>query len=77
MTICPICKSEAKELDRIGDASGFDCPKDGKFKVAGTVFVLASAGPEPIGREQWEAAFEKAKGKTMPGAWPLITTYDF
>jgi hypothetical protein len=72
-----ICQSEAKELDKIGDADGFDCPKHGKFKVASTVFVLASAGPQTLGHEQWEAAFKKAKEKTKSGAWPLITTYDF
>ena len=26
------------ELDRTGDATGFDCEMDGKFKVADTVF---------------------------------------
>jgi hypothetical protein len=61
----------------MGDAEGFDCPKHGKFKVAGTVFVLASAGPQTAGREKWEAAFKKAKEKAKPGSWPLITTYDF
>jgi hypothetical protein len=77
MAICPICQSEAKELDKTGDVDGFDCPKHGKFKVASTVFVLASAGPQSLGREQWEASFKKAKGKARPGTWPLITTYDF
>ena len=37
--LCPICKSDAQELDRTGDATGFDCETDGKFKVADTVFA--------------------------------------
>ena len=37
--LCPICKSVAQELDRTGDATGFDCETDGKFKVADTVFA--------------------------------------
>ena len=24
---CPICKSEAKLLDKTGDATGYDCPE--------------------------------------------------
>jgi hypothetical protein len=77
MAVCPICQSEARELDKVGDADGFDCPKHGKFKVASTVFVLANADRERAGREQWEAAFEKATENARPGTWPLITTYDF
>ena len=77
MAVCPICQSEAKEPDKIGDADGFDCPKHGKFKVASTVFVLASAGPLALGCGQWEAAFSKAKERAAPRTWPLITTYDF
>ena len=36
-TVCPICKSPAQALDRTGDATGFDCPTHGKFKVADTI----------------------------------------
>ena len=36
--LCPICKSAVHELDRTGDANGFDCETHGKFKVADTVF---------------------------------------
>ena len=76
MAICPICGSEATELDKVGGAEGFDCPKHGKFKVASTVFVLERADGART-PEQWETAFKKAKTKTSPGAWPRITTYDF
>ncbi len=37
--LCPICKSAVQELERTGDATGFDCETDGKFKVANTVFA--------------------------------------
>lgn len=77
MAVCPICETEAKELDGIGNAKAFDCPKHGRFKVASTVFVLESAGRERTDRGQWEAAFKKAKEKAKSGTWPLITTYDF
>jgi hypothetical protein len=76
MAICPICGSEAEELDKVADAEGFDCPKHGKFKVASTVFVLENADGARS-PEQWEAAFKKAKEKARRGTWPLITTYDF
>ncbi len=74
MPKCPICQSEAKPLDVTGDFSGFDCPKHGRFKVAGTVFEnvpTKSAGPQ-----QWEAALKKAQAKAGTG-WPLITTNEF
>jgi hypothetical protein len=76
MPICPICQSEAKALDKIGDADGFDCPQHGKFKVAGSVFKEAGTGKTAT-CEQWEAALKKAKARTKPGEWPLIQTYDF
>jgi hypothetical protein len=76
MTICPICKSKAAALDKVGDSDGFDCPEHDKFKVAGSVFKDAATG-ENATREQWEAALKKAKAKTKPGEWPLITRYDF
>ena len=34
--ICPICKSPAQELPHAGHATGFECPTQGKFKVADT-----------------------------------------
>jgi hypothetical protein len=37
--LCPICKSPAKEVGRIGDAIGFICPIHSNFKVAGTVLA--------------------------------------
>ena len=70
---CPICKTKALALGRTGDAMGFDCPEHDKFKVSDTVLSLLRAKT----REQWEAALARAKQRTMPGEWPLVTSYDF
>ena len=73
--LCPSCKSVAQELDRTGDATGFDCEMDGKFKVANTVF--AEGRVRNYTNEQWEAALRKAKQRTKPGEWPVIKSSDF
>jgi hypothetical protein len=52
---------------------GFDCPEHDKFKVSDTVLSLLRAKTS----EQWEAALARAKQRTMPGEWPLVTSYDF
>ena len=72
--LCPICKSVAQELDRTGDATGFDCEMDGKFKVANTVF--AEGRVRNYTNAQWEAALRKAKQRTKSGEWPVINSYD-
>jgi predicted RNA-binding Zn-ribbon protein involved in translation (DUF1610 family) len=46
--VCPICKSPAQELQRTGDATGFDCPNHGKFKVADT--IVAGSAPASDGK---------------------------
>jgi hypothetical protein len=74
MASCPICKSEAKTLDPIGDLSGYDCPTHDKFKVSGTVCSVDKY--RNASREEWEAALHKAKAR-KPGGWPVIQTYDF
>ncbi len=73
--ICPICKSAAEELDRVGDATGFHCATHSNFKVADTVFAEERA--KDYTRERWEAALDKAKQRTKPGEWPVIDHYDF
>jgi hypothetical protein len=73
--LCPICKSVAQELDRTGDATGFDCEADGKFKVADTVF--AEGRVRNYTNAQWEAALRKAKQRTKAGEWPVIKSSDF
>jgi hypothetical protein len=75
-TVCPICKSPAQqELDRTGDAISFHCPTHGDFEVADDVFAEAKA--KDYTPEQWEAALDKAEGRTEPEAWPLIVVDDF
>ena len=72
---CPICKSVAQELDRTGDATGFDCEMDGKFKVANTVF--AEGRVRNYTNAQWEGALHKAKQRTKAGEWPVVKSGDF
>ena len=71
--ICPICKSSAKPLDRVGDAEGYDCLRHGKFKVAGTALVTK----KDANSEQWEAALKRAKAGTAPDKWSCIKDGDF
>ena len=75
--VCPICKSSAQELPRTGDATGFQCPTHGAFKVADTVFAEANA--KDYTRDQWEAALDKAEQRVEPDEdeLPLITVDDF
>ena len=73
--VCPICKSSAQELPRTGDATGFQCPTHGAFKVADTVFAEANA--KDYTRDQWEAALDKAEQRAEPDEWPLIIVDDF
>ena len=68
--LCPICKSPAQELDRTGDATGFDCPTHGKFKVANTIVA------EECTRQRWEAALRKAKLRANPWEVPLVMSGD-
>jgi hypothetical protein len=75
MTVCPICKSEAKSILPTGDFYVFDCPEHGIFKVAGTVCSVDTC--KNASREKWEAALKKAKARTEPGEWPLIDYTDF
>jgi hypothetical protein len=71
----PICKSAVQELDRTGDATGYACATDGKFKVANTVF--AEGRVRNYTNEQWEAALRKAKQRRKSGEWPVIIHSDF
>ncbi len=71
---CPICDTEAKPLDRIGDADGFDCVNDGRVRVAGSVFATTLRDST---RQTWEAALQRARAR-QPDAWAAtITTDDF
>jgi hypothetical protein len=71
---CPICRSKTKPLDRVGDATGYDCNKHGKFKVAGTIFALDDK--MNAGTERWEAALARARAR-HPDEWaPVIMPDD-
>jgi hypothetical protein len=70
---CPICGSAAKPLDRVGDADRFECPKHDKFKVSGSAMQTKQTRDS----REWESAFDRAKKRTDPGEWPLITIYEF
>ena len=63
--LCPICKSAVQELDRTGDATGFDCETHGKFKVANTVF--ADVRVRNYTNAQWEVAFAQGKAGNEGG----------
>jgi hypothetical protein len=70
MVRCPICKAEAKEIDRgLFDGLGFDCKFHGRFRVSGTVL----AQPKKLTRRQWEYALMLAKARTSD-ALPLISS---
>lgn len=76
MAFCPICRREAAMLpENAGDADEFDCPRHGKFRVAGTVFGIARDKRATAG--QWEVALEKAKLRQPSAVAPLILSYDF
>jgi hypothetical protein len=70
---CPICKSPAQELGRIGNATSFICSIHSNFKVSDTVLQRATV----YSRGEWQAALRKAKQRTKPMGWPLITSDDF
>jgi predicted RNA-binding Zn-ribbon protein involved in translation (DUF1610 family) len=75
--VCPVCKSSTQELPHTGDATGFQCPTHGAFKVAETVF--AEAKTKHYTRDQWEAALDKAEQRAEPdeNELPLIIVDDF
>jgi hypothetical protein len=63
------------EFDRTEDATGLDCERHGKFKVANTVFKdnrVKNYTPA-----QWEAALRKERERTKEGEWPVIKSSDF
>ena len=68
MTRCPICNSEAGEIDPGPfDAAGFDCRFHGRFRVSGTVLAQRKRRT----RRQWEHALMLAKARASD-ALPLI-----
>jgi hypothetical protein len=58
MPQCPICKSEAEEIDLgLFDGAGFSCKRHGEFRVAEPVFKESRART----RQQWENALTLAE----------------
>ena len=67
---CPICNSEAAEIDRgLFDGVGFDCKFHGRFRVSGTVLAQRKGRT----RRQWEHALMLAKARASDGL-PLISS---
>jgi hypothetical protein len=76
MATCPICKSEAQEIESgFFDGKTFLCPKDGDFDVANSVF--AEPALMAAGSDRWEAALKKATNRAAAGRRPRIVTHDF
>jgi hypothetical protein len=75
MLQCPICKSDAEEVEPgMMEGIGFDCKQDGRFRISRTVIAMMEAGREwPCGR--WENALEVAKRAADPGKLPMILSY--
>jgi hypothetical protein len=74
MIRCPICGSEAEEIDQgTFDGSGFRCSTHGEVEVTD------SALHEEHDSEQWERAFRVAKTRAAAGGRgrPRIFIYDF
>jgi hypothetical protein len=67
MPQCPICKSEAEEIDLgLFDGAGFSCKRHGEFRVAGSVFKESRART----RQQWENALVLAERRAALGTAP-------
>ena len=70
MTRCPICNSEATEIDRgLFEGMGFDCKFHGRFRVSGTVLAQGKKHT----RKRWEHALMLAKARVTDGP-PLISS---
>jgi len=63
--VCPICKSPAQDLPRTGDATGFDCPTHGKFKVADTIAAEECNPPAMGSRAKEGKAQSEAVGSAV------------
>jgi hypothetical protein len=74
MVTCPICKSEAEELER-GSFEGvwLRCLKHREFGVSDTA-LKTRMNAEP---EEWERALKKAIGRAGPEERPKILDVDF
>jgi hypothetical protein len=73
LTACPICQSQAEEIDRSFDGTAFRCKNHGDFEVSDSA-LQDKAGADAA---QWDSALHKAKIRAWAGTRPRILTYDF
>jgi hypothetical protein len=74
MVTCPICKSEAEEIEPgTFDGMWFRCLKHREFGVSDTA-LKTRKNAEP---EQWEGALKKAIERADPEERPKILDLDF
>ena len=74
MTMCPICKAEAEEIEPgTFDGVWFRCLKHREFGVSDTA-LKTRRDAEP---EQWERALKKATERAGEGNRPKILDTDF
>jgi hypothetical protein len=75
MATCPICKSEAQEIEpgTFVDGTWFRCLKHREFGVSDTA-LKTRKDAEP---EQWERALKKAIERAGEGNRPKILDLDF
>jgi hypothetical protein len=76
MATCPICKSEAEEIEPgTFDGVWFRCLKHREFGVSDTVLSLKPR--MDAGSDEWEAALKKAIERAGAGERPKILDLDF
>jgi hypothetical protein len=63
---CPICKTRAEPLDKIGDTYGFECANHGRFRVAESIFAISRLRDAPM--SDWERALARARAR-QPSEW--------
>jgi hypothetical protein len=75
MATCPICRSEAEEIEpgTFIDGTWFRCLKHREFGVSDTA-LKTRKDAEP---EQWERALKKAIERAGPQERPKILDLDF
>jgi hypothetical protein len=61
LAACPICKTPAELLPKLGDAEGFQCPVHERFRVSGTVLEIPAL--RNASERKWEKAWKRAKAR--------------
>ena len=74
MTMCPICKSEAEQIDPgTFDGVWFRCLKHREFGVSDTALKTGKDADQ----EQWDNALKRATERAGEGQRPKILDTDF